>query len=849
MDTNKEWAVKYQTSVPNTYQDILPRAVVENILDNTSENKVVSIVAPFGYGKTYSVLSWLKNRSGRIAWIDMERCVNSETDFLNYLAAAVSSFDEKPDKSQGYLDSPEFKNHPRHYLTAAVSRIRQNKLEKILVFDNFHNLTSARLQGYIKELTDALIGTCRILILSRAELHPAFNQLIIRKQVRFITIKELSLNEQECMEYLKMNGDYTANRDIRQIMDETEGWPAALNVVLTVPNKNSVNNFEIFRVCMAGFFETEIWSGLDRRTREFLLKTSVLDILAPKACRAVTDESASGQILKWLNANGLFLSKLEEEDTFCYYHVFRNYLIEKQLSSDIDIGVLYKKYGWWLYDQEKYEKSFSYFFMAGDLYGVSQVLKILDPAGMGIESFLEMAYCITELNIADLKTYPTIVSAISLIHFLTGNIPKMQSSYHTLQEWSDAGILSVTMEDYEIYKWELGWLCYLDPDEPTLDNPKHLKFANYRYFTPGIKERHLARVSILCFPSFLRGIRDYGNVGIFKLESLLEQVAAGEENVMDEEESLWNAQLIMAEYKYENEDFETAERWIRKVMTMVEERGLHYLYLICIALLVKVIRASQNFREIDTLTSTLKKKIMISKDYYLLPNFHAFEQRNFLADGKAGFTEEFRRDNTDNEDKPYFFLLYRHITLVRVLLSTGEYNRAIIILQNLTRVCRKYKRPTDLVEVTILKAVALYQLGYEDDACQSFQAALDGAKQYGLIRIFSDDAKLIWPILELVKKQSSDNFLKKIIVSSRKVLARAGIHDQVHAYSHLSLTKTEIEILKCLQADLSYSEIALDNDIQISTVKSHIHSIYSKLDVSNKTAAVIVAEKLGILDN
>jgi len=125
---------------------------------------------------------------------------------------------------------------------------------------------------------------------------------------------------------------------------------------------------------------------------------------------------------------------------------------------------------------------------------------------------------------------------------------------------------------------------------------------------------------------------------------------------------------------------------------------------------------------------------------------------------------------------------------------------------------------------------------------------LNAARRYGYIRMFSDEAKNIWPILNIVRKQNSDNYIKKILTSCRKTLVRAGINNQVNSYSHLSLTKTEIEILKSLQANLSYSEIALDNDIQISTVKTHVHSIYSKLEVNNKTAAVIAARKRGVLD-
>lgn len=64
--------------------------------------------------------------------------------------------------------------------------------------------------------------------------------------------------------------------------------------------------------------------------------------------------------------------------------------------------------------------------------------------------------------------------------------------------------------------------------------------------------------------------------------------------------------------------------------------------------------------------------------------------------------------------------------------------------------------------------------------------------------------------------------------------------------THESLTKAEIRILKLLHTGMSYKEIALANDVKIGTVRSHLHSIYSKLGVDNKTLAIITARKSGI---
>lgn len=52
------------------------------------------------------------------------------------------------------------------------------------------------------------------------------------------------------------------------------------------------------------------------------------------------------------------------------------------------------------------------------------------------------------------------------------------------------------------------------------------------------------------------------------------------------------------------------------------------------------------------------------------------------------------------------------------------------------------------------------------------------------------------------------------------------------------LSQREQEVLTLLAKGKSYKEIALDLTIVIGTVKQHVHSIYQKLHVSNKTEAI-----------
>ncbi len=61
------------------------------------------------------------------------------------------------------------------------------------------------------------------------------------------------------------------------------------------------------------------------------------------------------------------------------------------------------------------------------------------------------------------------------------------------------------------------------------------------------------------------------------------------------------------------------------------------------------------------------------------------------------------------------------------------------------------------------------------------------------------------------------------------------------------LTKRELSILKRLETGLSNKEIAEAIFVSEGTLKWHLHNVYGKLNVKNRSGAMIRARALGIL--
>lgn len=67
------------------------------------------------------------------------------------------------------------------------------------------------------------------------------------------------------------------------------------------------------------------------------------------------------------------------------------------------------------------------------------------------------------------------------------------------------------------------------------------------------------------------------------------------------------------------------------------------------------------------------------------------------------------------------------------------------------------------------------------------------------------------------------------------------------AFTSTPLTMRELGVLVRLSQGKCNKEIARDLAIAYGTVKSHLHAIMSKLDVSTRTEALVKASDLGIL--
>jgi len=158
------------------------------------------------------------------------------------------------------------------------------------------------------------------------------------------------------------------------------------------------------------------------------------------------------------------------------------------------------------------------------------------------------------------------------------------------------------------------------------------------------------------------------------------------------------------------------------------------------------------------------------------------------------------------------------------------------------------KQPADIaiVDIGLPRASGIEAIVYLTEHCPEMQ--------FCMFTVYEDDDKIFESIKAgakgyILKKASNENIIQAIrelraggspmspSIARRIIDLFSGLSTNP-AVQKLPLTERELELLNLLSKGMLYKEIAESLEITVGTVKQHIHKIYHKLQVSNRTEAI-----------
>ena len=151
-----------------------------------------------------------------------------------------------------------------------------------------------------------------------------------------------------------------------------------------------------------------------------------------------------------------------------------------------------------------------------------------------------------------------------------------------------------------------------------------------------------------------------------------------------------------------------------------------------------------------------------------------------------------------------------------------------------------------VIEILIVKTLALDTIGHIDAGVETMQSALQLAEPAGYIRLFLDEGDQIVKYLNASSGQSSPvgDYARLLLAHYSEKPSQPHLNRVDQAVYIEPLTPRELEILNWIADGLSNKEIGLKLSISLGTVKRHTANIYGKLNTNNRTHAVAVARKL-----
>jgi LuxR family maltose regulon positive regulatory protein len=152
------------------------------------------------------------------------------------------------------------------------------------------------------------------------------------------------------------------------------------------------------------------------------------------------------------------------------------------------------------------------------------------------------------------------------------------------------------------------------------------------------------------------------------------------------------------------------------------------------------------------------------------------------------------------------------------------------------------------VELLILRALAKKEDGNWASALADVRRALTIAAPRNYVRVFLDEGPELGTLID---RLDMEQLRGSEAAPLARRLQRAMCRPEVQAGAPIGmgeeLTKRELSILKRLESGLSNKEIAEAIFVSEGTLKWHLHNVYGKLNVKNRTGAMARARAIGIL--
>ena len=863
-------------------------AIAERVLGASSVSLVL-VRAPAGFGKTTAMQQTRERlEAGGIgtAWLTLARADNDLPRFLSGLAAAVRPLQLEP---TGGSAAPD-----------VIDLLARAEGPFALFLDDFELIQAPAVLSLVRELVERLPRRGQLVIGSRSLPDLPLGRLRARGQLLEIDTAALRFSAAEAGAFFRLRGDALAPAVLGRLHHKTEGWITALWLASIALERHGADSDFVARFsgsdrAIAEYLAEDVVAHQPPEVRDFLLRTSILRTLTADACAALVPQGDSGAMLRRLEAANLFVTPIDgAHEAYRFHSLFGDFLrVQLAREQPGDVAPLHLAASAWYEAQGRPVPAIDHALEGGD---AAHALTLL---AQHAEAFLEQGRMrlldrwFTALPAACLSQRPLLqVVAVWAECFTRG-------PWRALQRLDDSrcAISDDAAVQAHVNALQPLLLAMMDrhADASAVGRANLARLPSCRPFADSVLANAMAHIvsvlgerdeahRLLDTARRLHGGSDFNRMYTESVEGALD-LAEGRlrqatarfrmaVSATPRAES-WNpangnawAGVLYAGAVYETNDLDAADQLLNVYLPLARDVGLpdHMIA-------SHRMRARITFErgDVDGAFKTLAELEYLGHERQLprvVASAKLERARMLVLQGHGPAA----RDELNRADDPQLWSSVRRERLLagevdddiaigrlRWALHFGDAANAAVSLRQAAAEAEQASRRHRALKLRTLQSLAQLRATDPAGAVETMNAVLQLAAPEGFMRLLLDEGPLMGTLLQRVQTARSGSADDDPIVSDhlQQLLRLLGAETFVDAHAPRPgpaatlaepLTRTEIRALQLLAEGYSNSAMAEKLFVSDSTIRTHLRNINAKLGARNRTQAVALARRLGIVD-
>jgi len=891
-------------SVPPVRLNMVTRPQLMQRLNAAVGDILTLIVAPAGWGKTTLLSAWAASVLA-LAWVSLDAGDNDPIRFWTYIIAALNRLHPGVGETPLALLYASSSPPIEAVLTSQLNALFQLPMETVLVLDDYHLIESQSIHDALTYLVEHLPANAHLVLASRSDPLLPLARLRARGALTELRAANLRFTSEETTAFLtEVMGLPLSAEEVAALEARTEGWIAGLHLAaLSLQGRHDVAGFITAFTgshrYVVDYLVEEVLLRQPEEVQIFLLQTCLLDRLSGSLCDAVRERDDSRRLLEQVERTNLFLISLDDErQWYRYHHLFAEALRSRlqQLQPTV-VSELHRRASGWFEQHELFDEAVTHALAVPDVELAARLIEQYAHFTNFPSQFQILLGWLNRLPDALVRAYPSlcIMHAITLMltHQLEKSSARLQDAERCLEEEMPAEQRRTLLGQLAAFRSQLARLVgdhercvplaqqalelLPETEEMSLTlmlRASALVTAANAYLVDGdmtptaehLVETTAASVRALGnLPTTMRSISNLARLQVLQGRLRLAADTIERATQLAPEHGGLQALINGADYYLIRGDllrewnqFDSAEQQLMQGIDLVKETATADAEMIMRGYLA-LARLQQARGQSTWARETLDAFALVSRQRGFAPRLvaqgAAVRAQMELAQGDLLAAIHWAdTSGLSVNDELSYLREQEYLTLVRVRIAQGRVqpdgpflSEALVLLERLREDAEAKLRMRSVLEILLLRALALQAQGDRTGTLIALRRALILAEPEGYMRLFLDEGA---PMAALLRQA----YTHKIAPTYVATLLQAGSEPlatslPLQRTSPLiePLTGREREVLGLLMDGASNDEIAHRLVISLNTVKKHVFNICSKLGVQSRTQAVVRAKALELL--